>query len=66
MTAILDTGFIFALTDKTDDNHALVLMVAQIISDEPLVLPSVVIPEVCYIIGYRLGHKAMRNFGSPE
>ena len=30
MTAILDTGFIFALTDKTDDNHAHVLRVAQI------------------------------------
>ena len=62
MTAILDTGFIFALTDKTDDNHARVLRVAQIISDEPLVLPSVVIPEVCYLICSRLGHKAMRNF----
>jgi predicted nucleic acid-binding protein len=62
MTAILDTGFIFALTDKTDDNHGRVLRVAQIIGDEPLVLPSVVIPEVCYLIGSRLGHKSMRDF----
>jgi predicted nucleic acid-binding protein len=46
MTAILDTGFIFALTDKTDDNHTRVLRVAQIIDDEPLVLPSVVIPNL--------------------
>ena len=62
MTAILDTGFIFALTDKTDDNHVRVLRVAQIIGDEPLVLPSVVIPEACYLIGSRLGHKSMRDF----
>ena len=42
----LDTGFIFALTDKTDDNHSRVLRVAQIIGNENLVLLSVVIPNL--------------------
>jgi predicted nucleic acid-binding protein len=46
MTAILDTGFIFALTDKTDDNHARVLRVAQIIGNKTLVLPSIIIPNL--------------------
>ena len=46
MTAILDTGFIFALTDKTDNNHARVLSVTQIIGNKTLVLPFVVIPNL--------------------
>lgn len=48
MTVILDTSFLFALTDSSDRNHARVLALAQTIS-EPLVLPTVVLPEVCYL-----------------
>jgi predicted nucleic acid-binding protein len=61
MTAILDTSFLFALTDNSDRNHARVLALAQTIS-EPLVLPTVVLPEVCYLIASRLGHQTMRRF----
>jgi hypothetical protein len=61
MTAILDTSFLFALTDLSDRNHARVLSIAQSI-DEPLLLPTVVLPEVCYLIASRLGHQAMRKF----
>lgn len=61
MTAILDTSFLFALTDQSDRNHQQVLTVAQSVS-EPLVLPAVVLPEVCYLIASRLGHQAMRRF----
>lgn len=63
MTAILDTSFLFALTDQSDRNHQQVLAVAQSVS-EPLVLPAVVLPEVCYLIASRLGHQAMRHFVS--
>lgn len=63
MTAILDTSFLFALTDQGDRNHQRVLAVAQSVN-EPLVLPVVVLPEVCYLIASRLGHKAMRRFVS--
>ncbi|TRU26201.1 MAG: PIN domain-containing protein [Microcystis aeruginosa Ma_SC_T_19800800_S464] len=63
MTAILDTSFLFALTDQSDRNHERVLAVAQSIN-ESLVLPVVVLPEVCYLIGSRLGHQAMRRFVS--
>ncbi len=61
MTAILDTSFLFALTDLSDRNHNRVLSVAQNIN-ELLVLPTVVLPEVCYLIASRLGHRAMRQF----
>jgi predicted nucleic acid-binding protein len=61
MTAILDTSFLFALTDQSDRNHQCVLAVAQIVN-QPLVLPVVVLPEICYLIASRLGHQAMRRF----
>jgi len=63
MTAILDTSFLFALTDQGDRNHQRVLAIAQNVN-EPLVLPAVVLPEVCYLIASRLGHQAMRRFVS--
>lgn len=61
MTAILDTSFLFALANRKDLNHARVLEVIQAL-DEPLLLPCVVIPEVCYLIASRLGHPKMRKF----
>jgi uncharacterized protein len=61
MRAILDTSFLFALTDKSDRNHQKVLAIAQSASDK-LVLPVVVLPEICYLISSRLGHQAMRRF----
>jgi uncharacterized protein len=63
MTAILDTRFLLALTDQSDRNHQRVLAVAQSVS-EPLVLPAVVLPEVCHLIASGLGHQAMRRFVS--
>ena len=61
MTVVLDTSFLFDLTDLTDRNHDRVLAAVQSIN-EPLLLPSVVLPEVCYLIASRLGHNAMRKF----
>ena len=61
MTAILDTSFLFALTDQSDRNHQRVLAIAQT-TNERLVLPVVVLPEICYLIASRLGHTAMRRF----
>ncbi|MCT7994644.1 type II toxin-antitoxin system VapC family toxin [Laspinema olomoucense] len=61
MTAILDTSFLFALTDQSDLNHQRVLTVAQN-ANERLVLPVVVLPEICYLIASRLGHFAMCRF----
>jgi hypothetical protein len=63
MTAILDTSFLFALTDQSDRNHQRVLAVSQNVN-EPLILPGVVLPEICYLISSRLGHQTMRHFVS--
>lgn len=63
MTAILDTSFLFALTDQSDRNHQHVLAIAQSVN-EPLILPIVVLPEICYLVASRLGHQAMRHFVS--
>ena len=61
MTFLLDTSFLFALTNRKDRNYTRVLNIAQTIN-ETLVLPTVVLPEVCYLIASRLGHQAMRRF----
>jgi uncharacterized protein len=61
MTAIVDTSFLFALTDRNDHNHGRVLAIAQT-GKEPLIIPSVVLPEICYLISSRLGHLVMRRF----
>lgn len=63
MTALLDTSFLFALTDQSDRNHQRVLAVAQS-GYEHLVLPVAVLPEICYLIASRLGHPAMCRFVS--
>ncbi len=61
MTAILDTSFLFALTDQSDRNHNKVLAIIQNVN-ESLILPIVVLPEICYLLVSRLGHRAMRHF----
>ncbi len=63
MTGILDTSFLFALTDRSDRNHKRVVAAAQSVN-ETLILPVVVLPEICYLIASRLGHQAMRRFVS--
>jgi predicted nucleic acid-binding protein len=61
VTALLDTSFLLAMTNSKDNNHARVLDVAAKINDN-LIVPVTVLPEVSYLIGSRLGHKAMRQF----
>jgi uncharacterized protein len=61
MTTLLDTSFLFALTDTSDRNHQRVLEIAKNF-DEALILPVVVLPEISYLLASRLGHQAMRRF----
>ncbi len=61
MNALLDTSFLFALANSKDRNHKRVLKFAQTVNTG-LVLPVSVLPEVCYLIGSRLGHDAMCHF----
>ncbi|HFD40775.1 MAG TPA: PIN domain-containing protein [Anaerolineae bacterium] len=61
MTALLDTSFLFALADTSDRHHRAALEVARHLTD-PLILPTLVLPEICYLLASRLGHSAMRRF----
>lgn len=61
MVALADTSFLFALADSSDRYHPQALAIAQSFR-EPLVLPCPVLPEICYLLVSRLGHRAMRQF----
>ncbi|MCV6637042.1 PIN domain-containing protein [Candidatus Albibeggiatoa sp. nov. NOAA] len=63
--AILDTGFLYALIDESDANHKSVRAFASTCHDD-LILPIPVIPEICYLLYSRLGHKTMRHFLSSS
>ncbi len=65
MTALLDTSFLLAMTNAKDRNHHRVLNTAERIDDQ-LILPVTVLPEVSYLIGSRLGHKAMRQVSAKS
>ena len=61
MTALLDTGYLYALADSTHQNHARALELAGNIRED-LMLPLTVLPEVCYLLQSRLGHAALCTF----
>jgi len=60
MSALLDTGFLLAAIDQSDDLHA---ACAAALRDEinPL-LPDVVLPELAYMVLRDLGHSVLAPF----
>ena len=54
MIAIVDSGPLYAAVDADDDDHARCLAVLQR-SDFELVIPALVVAEVTYLVGRRLG-----------
>jgi predicted nucleic acid-binding protein len=61
MAAIIDTGFLYAITDH-DDRHHLRATEFLVGSVELLLLPSAVLVESAYLVEARLGHRHMRRF----
>lgn len=61
MTAIIDTSFLFALTNRNDKNHEACLTAAQQMRGR-FILPLSVLPEIAYLLDSRLGHFVMREF----
>jgi predicted nucleic acid-binding protein len=54
MTAVIDAGILYALVDRADSAHA--SAVAAIEAErETIVVPQATMPEICYLIGSRLG-----------
>src|SRR5436305_3871432 len=59
MSLILDTSFLYAFLNRTDQNHERVLAVAQTIH-EPVILPA--ITEVAYLLLRDLNSDAVADF----
>lgn len=54
MIAIVDAGPLYAAVDADDDDHVRCLEVLQR-ADIELVVPALVVAEVTYLVGHRLG-----------
>jgi len=54
MIAIVDAGPLYAAVDRDDDDHARCVAVLER-SDFDLVVPALVVAEVTYLVGRRLG-----------
>ena len=61
MLAVVDSGPLYAVTDTDDDDHERSLAILER-PDLQLVIPALVVAEVTYMIGRRLGSKAEARF----
>ncbi|MDM8532952.1 hypothetical protein QUF63_17445 [Anaerolineales bacterium HSG25] len=61
MTALLDSGFLYATADKSDRHHKTVIGLFATLSDD-LLLPTTVLVEISYLLQARLRHDKMRLF----
>lgn len=55
MQIILDTSILYSLMDKSDKNHKSVKEFFLNNNDVYYIIPSTIIPELCYIVNWRLG-----------
>jgi predicted nucleic acid-binding protein len=60
-SVIIDTGIIYALADKKDSWHKKAFDFIMIFKGK-LIIPSPVIPEVCYLLNIYLGQSAEMFF----
>ncbi len=58
---VVDTGAMLALLDASDDHHAVVRDLYEA-TPERWLLPSVILPEVDYLVAKYLGAKARKAF----
>jgi hypothetical protein len=61
MTALIDSGFLYATVDRSDKHHHQVIELLPNLTDD-MFLPVTVMVEVTYLLQARLGHSAMRDF----
>jgi predicted nucleic acid-binding protein len=61
MSALLDTGILYAYYDRSDDWHSRAVEVARR-EESALIVPAPVIPEVDHLLGRRLGAEARATF----
>lgn len=61
MTALVDSGFLYAIVDQDDKNHDRVMQVLAS-RKERILLPTVVLTETTHLLAARRGHLAMCQF----
>lgn len=61
MAVLLDTSVLFALLDKDDGRHRQAVKLVES-GREPLIVPAVVLPEVCYLAHKYLGASVESRF----
>lgn len=61
MPILVDTGPLFALADRSDQDHDRVTRFFQD-NRELLIVPVTVVPEVAHLLNVRLGSDAVRSF----
>ncbi len=61
MTCLLDTGFLYALLNRREQQHAAVLAVTRTLR-EPIVLPIPAITEVAYLLLRDVSSEAVADF----
>ncbi len=59
--AILDSGFLYAITDKDDAHYQAATETLKNFRGR-LILPVTILVETAYLIHAHLGHSAMRDF----
>lgn len=61
MAALLDTGFVYAVINRTERQHEAATRVAREVR-EPMLLPTPVIVEVAYLLLRDIGPRAVADF----
>lgn len=61
MTAVIDAGILYALVDSADSSHTTAVEAIKA-ETQTIVVPQVILPEICYLIGSRLGSSQETSF----
>jgi predicted nucleic acid-binding protein len=61
MTAVIDAGVLYALVDTADELHERAVAAVKA-ERETIIVPQATLPEICYLIGSRLGSQQEAAF----
>ena len=62
MDLLIDSGFLYATFDESDKHHQRAKDAIASLSNENIVMPTIVLVEVSYLLGARIGHHAIQAF----
>ncbi len=59
-SSLIDTGFLYAIVDKSDARHEACVMAFEI--EQETLLPEIVLPELAYLILRQSNYKRFEQF----